>query len=592
MTQVLIDSRYILSHPLGGGGTAEVFLARDEALDRDVALKMLKKKYAENEEFIRRFRREARSAASLNHPHVVVVHDWGRSEDGAYYMAMEFAPGGTLKERILEDGPLAPSTAAKIASQIAQALVVAHGRGVIHRDVKPQNVLFAETGEAKVADFGIARAATATTTSRSELILGTAAYMSPEQVKGESVGPRSDLYSLGVVLYEMLTGEEPYGTDHPVNVAMKHVTEPPRSPKEANPEVPEGIDAITLRLLAKDPTNRYGSAADLVGDLRRVGNGLAPAFAAAEPSAANRAVLPAPLVPAGPGGAGSRVGPLAVYGRPFSRLPLALATVFVALFVVLGAASWGPWWDSQEQARAQDVASGTLDGFGEASEGGERTSVPVKIASDAEKSVPVETAFDAENLPEDEGQQSPTTGIPSPEFANDHFMSGDAVLEDDPVHRAPGMGAPGTWNTELDAAVGSEPERVDVPEVSGGSAEEAARNLSDAGLVVAGMAAHRSPEPSGTVVGTDLPVASAVERGTAVLIVVSSGPASEEGRNGNEDAALTSTLATPPAPTQPSNTGKRDPKSLTAALAKDASVSERRFGGAAAYSSSGRAIAD
>src|ERR687897_488878 len=226
MKQIIIGGgHYSLREPLGSGGMAEVFLARDEVLERDVALKLLKEQYADNVGFVERFRREARSAASLNHPHIIVVYDWGRSADGTYCMAMEYAPGGTLKGRILEDGPLPPHKAVEFASQIAQALGFAHERGVIHRDVKSRNVLLSAAGKAKVADFGFARAAAATTTSRSNRILGTASYMSPEQAKGGRVGPASDLYSLGIVLYEMLTGELPLEAEYPVALAMKHVEE-------------------------------------------------------------------------------------------------------------------------------------------------------------------------------------------------------------------------------------------------------------------------------------------------------------------------------------------------------------------------------
>src|SRR5918998_666221 len=199
---------------------AEVFLAYEEVLERDVALKILKEQYANDEGFIERFRREAQSAASLNHPNIVRIYDWGGTENGeASCMAMEYAPGGTLEDLILEDGPMPPHKAVEVASQIAEALGFAHERGVIHRDVKPHNVLLSEAGEVKVADFGIARAATATTTSRSNSILGTPSYMSPEQAKGGRVGPASDLYSLGVVLYEMLTGELPFEAEDPVALA-------------------------------------------------------------------------------------------------------------------------------------------------------------------------------------------------------------------------------------------------------------------------------------------------------------------------------------------------------------------------------------
>ncbi|MDQ3792121.1 MAG: protein kinase, partial [Actinomycetota bacterium] len=226
--------------------------------------------------FVERFRREARNAAALNHPDIVQVYDQGRTEDGTYYIAMEYVPGGTLAQRIKQEGPLDPDEAAGVASRVADALAVAHARGIVHRDIKPQNVLLSASGEAKVADFGIAWAASASTVTETSSIMGTAAYMSPEQVRGERVGPASDLYSLGVVLYEMLTGEPPYAADNPLATAMKHLDEPPRRPREANPAVPDGLDVLTAKLLAKDPGDRYASAADLAEDLRRVRDGLPP----------------------------------------------------------------------------------------------------------------------------------------------------------------------------------------------------------------------------------------------------------------------------------------------------------------------------
>src|SRR5215213_10003563 len=271
-----IDGRYALGELLGGGGMANVYLARDDVLGRDVALKVLRGQYANDEDFVERFRREAKNAAALNHPDIVQVYDQGHTEDRTYYIAMEYVPGGTLAQRIKLEGPLDPRVAAGVASRVADALAVAHGRGIIHRDIKPQNVLLTASGEPKVADFGIARAASAKTMTETSLILGTASYMSPEQVRGERVGLESDLYSLGVVLYEMLTGEPPYTADNPLATAMKHLDEPPRHPREANPTVPEGLDALTTKLLAKDPGDRYASAAELAEDLRRVRDGLQP----------------------------------------------------------------------------------------------------------------------------------------------------------------------------------------------------------------------------------------------------------------------------------------------------------------------------
>ena len=292
MQRTIIDNRYTLIEPLGNGGMAEVYLAHDEVLDRDVALKILRNQYASDEEFVERFRREAQSAARLSHPNMVSIYDRGRSEDGAYYIAMEYVPRGTLKERIKRDGALAPDVAAGVALQIADALQVAHESGVIHRDIKPQNVLVTKTGDVKVTDFGIARAASSPLTQTST-VLGTAGYMSPEQAMGEPVGPQSDLYSLGVVLFEMLTAELPYDAESPISLAMKHVNEPPRSPRESNPDVPEPLDAITLKLLAKNPEDRYASSPELADDLERVRSGLPPATMATEETAA----MTTPLAP-------------------------------------------------------------------------------------------------------------------------------------------------------------------------------------------------------------------------------------------------------------------------------------------------------
>jgi serine/threonine-protein kinase len=297
--RTLIDNRYTLIEPLGGGGMAEVYLAHDEVLDREVALKILRGQYADDEEFVERFRREAQSAASLSHPNIVSIYDRGRSEDGAYYIAMEHVPRGTLKDRISRDGALEPGMAAGVALQISDALQAAHENGVIHRDIKPQNVLVTKTGDVKVTDFGIARAASSPLTATSA-VLGTAGYMSPEQAMGLPVGPQTDLYSLGVVLYEMLTGDLPYRAESPIAQAMMHVNEPPRSPREANPEVSEPLDALTLKLLAKDPEDRYLSAAALANDLERIRSGRSPVDVEAKTTAEMAAPLP-PL-PAAPEG--------------------------------------------------------------------------------------------------------------------------------------------------------------------------------------------------------------------------------------------------------------------------------------------------
>src|SRR5918993_2767328 len=277
--KTVLDDRYDVVRPLGSGGMGEVYLARDRVLGRDVALKVLRKQYAGDDEFAERFKREAMSVASLSHPNIVQVYDRGETEEGSSYIAMEYVPGGTLKERISREGSLEAADAAGLGAQVAEALGAAHDRGMVHRDIKPQNVLLAARGGAKVADFGIARAGSSATISRTGSVMGTAGYMSPEQALGRPATPKSDLYSLGVVLYEALTGELPYTADNPIAVSMKHVNEPLRPPIELNPRIPRGMNALVTKLLAKDPEDRYADAEELADDLWRVNRGLEPVAA-------------------------------------------------------------------------------------------------------------------------------------------------------------------------------------------------------------------------------------------------------------------------------------------------------------------------
>jgi tRNA A-37 threonylcarbamoyl transferase component Bud32 len=342
MDHNVLGDRYTLVEVLGGGGMARVYLARDRVLGRDVALKVLRERYTEDESFVERFRREAINAASLNHSGVVQVYDQGRAEDGSYFIAMEYVPGGTLKERIAQRGTLQPSEAAGIASRVADALAEAHRSEIVHRDIKPHNVLLTASGEAKVADFGIARAASARTITETDVILGTAAYMSPEQLGGERVGPQSDLYSLGVVLYEMLTGRLPHEADDPIATANKHLEGPPPHPRESNPAVPEELDALTVRLLVKDPHDRYPGAAELAEDLRQIRDRLSSLAAQAgegptvpiSPATAERTRTGPTVVASGPGMA--RAG-----GGSFARRPISLALVALLVGVaILGGLAW------------------------------------------------------------------------------------------------------------------------------------------------------------------------------------------------------------------------------------------------------------
>ena len=286
------DERYSLTKLIGSGEMAEVYLAQDQELDRNVAFKVLRNQYSD-ERFVERFKREARNAALLSHPNIVQIYDQGETEDGAYYIVMERVPGGNLKERILREGSLPASVATAIALQVAKALQAAHERGVIHQNVKPQNILLTESGDAKVADFGLIGALSAVTMTQESPIPGTTRYLSPEQTLGQPASPQSDLYSLGVVLYEMLTGELPHGTETPAGTATEHVSRRFRPPREVNSDVPDGINAVTMRLLARDPKDRYQDATELVDDLERVQRGESPAFLATQHEAIRPAVTPA-----------------------------------------------------------------------------------------------------------------------------------------------------------------------------------------------------------------------------------------------------------------------------------------------------------
>jgi serine/threonine protein kinase len=280
-----IGDRYTLVGRLGGGGMADVWLADDNMLGRRVALKFLHERFAQDASFVERFRREAHAAAGLQHPNVVGVYDRGET-DGRYWIAMEYVEGASLKDLIARG--LTVGESVEIVRQVLAGTKFAHERGIIHRDLKPQNVLVDREGRARVADFGIARAGASEITQTGS-VLGTAQYLSPEQAQGHETDARSDLYSIGVLLYECLTGRVPFEADSPVAVALKQISEPPRRPSELNPQIPPALDAVVLQALAKDPANRFQNADQFIAALDAAevdpsgGTALAAAVAEAPP---------------------------------------------------------------------------------------------------------------------------------------------------------------------------------------------------------------------------------------------------------------------------------------------------------------------
>jgi len=535
--RALFDGRYEILRPLGDGGMAEVYLARDEVLGRDVALKTLKEWLAEDEMFLERFRREARSAATLNHPNVVQVYDQRRSAEGRYYIIMEHVPGGTLKDRIASEGPLDPAEVARLASQVAEALRAAHEAGVVHRDVKSQNVLLAANGAAKVADFGIASAVHATTISEPGTVLGTARYMSPEQATGLDATPRSDLYSLGVVLYEALTGGLPFEAEDAADLRARHAARPPPRPRDANPEVPEALDALVARLLAKDPEDRFRSAAELVEELRRVRNRLEDRHGdRARPVAPTDQA--APKVPALPpptsGGDGSR-----------RRRPLLVLAVLAALLVLLGAAGWGLLGDL-----AGSGLSGVIGGIpGQAREAFE--DARQVLLGPEEVAVP-----DVEGLTGREARQRLRAvglgaGVRSRESAEEDagrvleqsVPGGREVQKGSRVLLAVGKG-PREETPQEEAPSGGVPDLVGLPYPA------AERALRKAGFTLGGVEeAPSASVPAGVILDQDPPAGSAAAPGSQVFLTTSTGGAGSASASASPSA---SSSASPSAPASPS----------------------------------------
>jgi eukaryotic-like serine/threonine-protein kinase len=474
----------------GSGGMADVFLAYDLVLDRDVALKLLKDRYATDEEFVERFRREAKSAAALSNRHIVPVFDRGETEDGTYYIAMEYVPGGDLGDLIEKEGALSPRRAVEIGLQVAEALRAAHERGTVHRDVKPRNILITRSGHVKVADFGIARAAEATTISHPGDILGSVKYMSPEQAAGEPIGPESDLYSLGVVLYKALTGRVPFDVVTPADLPVEHAKGPPRRPSEANPEVSEAMDTVVRRLLATDPADRYASAAELMEVLGRVRDALPP-----RASSSNEATTAAPGDPISPGPPTSGNG---VVAR--SRRSVWVLMTLAVLIAVLGVVGWGLLQSSSE-----------VGGFGAAGgTAGERDR-----SGREEVEVPALKGLGVREARERLGKAGFEVAVRFRKSSEQDTVLAQSVAGGELAREG----------SKIVLTVGEGPQVARVPNLVGLTYEEAEADLEEAGLLLGGVNEVSSGTvPAGVIADQDPPAGTMLESGSYVYLTTSVGP--------------------------------------------------------------------
>jgi beta-lactam-binding protein with PASTA domain/predicted Ser/Thr protein kinase len=462
---------------------AKVFLGTDTVLGRTVAVKVLAPQFADDDGFVMRFRREAQAAASIGHPHIVSVFDTG-SDDGVHFIVMEYVEGRTLAEILVGGGRILPDRAIDIAMDVCRALEAAHAQGVIHRDIKPGNIMLDPRGDVKVTDFGIARVTTtADTVAQTAAILGTASYLSPEQAQGQPVDGRSDIYSLGCVLYEMVTGRPPFLGDSPVAVASKQVLEQPTPASRLNPDVTADLDAVILRALAKNPANRYQSAEEMRADLERAKRGLP--------------VDATPLLPAGatqvldrPPAHATEVLPPTEPERRTNWVPIVVTLVLIAL---LGGLLWF-------------LAANVLNNDDQ------QTGVNVTVPDVVGKS-----RTQAEQDLTEAGLEIGTiTRVPA---ADDTQQPGSVVEQD------PAANTEVERETAVDLTIVAAPDQVAIPSLEGSSLEEAQATLTGLGLEPAGPQEEPSDTiDAGLVTRTDPASGTDVDPGSQVTIFVSAGP--------------------------------------------------------------------
>jgi serine/threonine-protein kinase len=516
----LLGGRYELDGVIGRGGMAEVYRARDQRLDRIVAIKTLRSDLARDPTFQARFRREAQSAASLNHPSVVAVYDTGEDTMGDTlipYIVMEFVEGSTLRDLLRENRRLLPERAIEIVDGTLRALDYSHRGGIIHRDIKPANVMLTRGHEVKVMDFGIARAMSdsAATMTQTAQVIGTAQYLSPEQARGERVDARSDLYSTGCVLYELLTGRPPFTGDSPVAIAYQHVREEPVPPSQVDHDIPQWCDAIVLKAMAKDTNDRYQSATEFRADLQRAMQGMPVAASAASTMMMGRTSV-MPSTPSGPPThaqsalhPGYDLPPVSYDhdddDRGASKGKKAALWVGLAVLFIGGAALIGV----------------LLSGGG----GNTNTATSASPSSPSSASAAAIQIPQLAGLQQDEAEKAITDAglqVGKVSKENSDSVSSGSVISSDPSE---GTDAATGDKVNLVVSKGQAVKKVDVPDVTNQPYATAQQTLQGANLRVARKNQSSDSVPKDTVISTNPQGGSSVSEGSKITVVVSSGTA-------------------------------------------------------------------
>ena len=576
MIQRVLDQRYELQELIGSGGMADVYRAQDKLLDRPVAVKILHEQFRRDEEFIGKFHQEAQAAARLSHPNIVNIYDVGISGDD-HYIVMEYVPGNTLKSMIQEKGRIPLEDALRIAREVADALAMAHGNNIVHCDIKPHNILMMADGHAKIADFGIARAVTESTMTYSGNVVGSVHYFSPEQAKGTYITPKSDVYSLGVVLYEMITGKLPFTGENPVSIAMKHLQEEPVPMRQYCPNLPPVVEAIVMKAMSKDPAMRPASG-EFSRDLQEAEHMIHGNMTAAPDPFATQVLPRVQEKEEAPGRqVRERVESEEENGSLMKSkmFVVGLLLVLAMGFCVGAFMSFGKFW-STEEILVPDVM-------------GKQMTLARQILEDAHLRVNVAEIYDASVPAGEVVSQSPEAGVSvkSDRLITIYVSKGGEAMEMPDIKglsrsaaesRLTKMGlkigsiydkyskeeagtviatdpSPGAKLNkgavvDLTISKGEKTKKVSVPDVTGGTLDAAKRTLSEKNLRVGSVTRQPSKQAAGTIVSQS-PASGEMEEGSSVdLVVAETETAKEEKTAPKEKEKEKTSVSETPEPTE------------------------------------------